>query len=152
VCQGDSGLFVRRFILIVVDTQFMHDNFTTKSSKNKWKSNHHLRQSRNQETEEQYGFTATHGHQHPFLLDAPQEVLTHCTSYLEPQALLGLGRTCKRLREHVQDDNTWRRAFAYHFYGLTPESGLDDSTDGLMMRRTYRTWKKEYMSRFELQK
>ena len=125
----------------------MHDNSFTKSSKkNKWKvNNNHHKQVRN-------NLDIQHGQQDndSRLLDTPQEVLTYCTSFLDPQSLLSLGKTCRRLREHVADDNVWRRAFAYHFFSLSPETGLDDSTHGLMLRRNYKAWKREFISKHGL--
>jgi F-box-like len=126
----------------------MHNNSLTKPPKHKRKSNQrHLRTTSTGETDE-----AQHGYRKAYLLDAPQEVLTYCTSFLEPQSLLLLSKTCRRLREHIEDDNTWRRAFEYHFYGITPESSLDYSTYGLMLRRTNKTWKNEFILRVNLLK
>src|ERR1700753_3762787 len=126
----------------------MHDNSFTKSPKNKKKLNNYHQKQVKTNVDTQYG----HQDNDSRLLDTPQEVLTHCTSFLDPQSLLSLGKACRKLREHISDDNTWRRAFAYYFFGLSPAASLDDSTNGLMLRRTYKTWKREFLSRFNLLK
>lgn len=83
------------------------------------------------------------------LLSIPSESLTHVTSFLDPPDLLSLARTCKSLHAHVADDNTWRRAYVYQYFGVTPESDLrDDET--LMLRREESSWKREFVLRYNL--
>lgn len=93
------------------------------------------------------------------LLDLPTESLTHITSYLDPASLFVLGGLNRRLHQHVEDDNTWRRAYAYHFLGISPEGDIQDggSPDGtprraLMLRREETSWKREFVFRWNLRR
>jgi len=85
--------------------------------------------------------------QHGSLLDLPHESLTHITSYLPLPSLLALARTCSRLCEHVDDDNTWHRAFLTQFFGITPEHELEKEHT-LLLRRTEHTWRREFILRY----
>lgn len=86
------------------------------------------------------------------LLSIPSESLTHITSFLEPPELLALAQTCNQLHAHVADDNTWRRAYAYQYLGIAPESDLrnDASNKALMLRREEGSWRKEFILRYNL--
>lgn len=86
-----------------------------------------------------------HQHGSPSLLDIPRESLTHITSYLPPPSLLALSRTCRYLCEHVDDDNTWLRAFLTQFLGISPEHEHECI---LLLRRTEYTWRKEFIVRY----
>ncbi|THH28723.1 hypothetical protein EUX98_g5461 [Antrodiella citrinella] len=87
------------------------------------------------------------------LLGIPSESLTHITSFLSPPSLLSLSRTNKQLHDHIDDDNTWRRAYFCQFLGISPEDDLlSRGGDGgesrmHMVRRTETTWKREFVSR-----
>lgn len=81
------------------------------------------------------------------LLDLPKESLTHITSYTPLTSLLALARTCRRLCEHIDDDNTWLRAFLTQFLGISPEHALDGQRI-LLLRRTENTWRKEFIHRY----
>jgi hypothetical protein len=85
------------------------------------------------------------------LLDLPTESLTHITSFLDPQSLLILSRVCKQLHNHVEDDNTWHRAFVYQFFGISPESNVY-YLNCLLLRRSEFTWKNEFIVRYKLTK
>ena len=104
-----------------------------------------------------------HGHhRHPIntasardvLLSIPAESLTHITSFLQPPDLFALGQTCKPLHAHVTDDNTWRRAFVYQYFGISPEADLRDDIGNktLMLRRADQSWKKEFVLRYNLRR
>ncbi|KIJ41026.1 hypothetical protein M422DRAFT_255876 [Sphaerobolus stellatus SS14] len=85
-----------------------------------------------------------------FLLSLPSESLTHITTYVDdPRSLIALSRTNHRLSDHVAEDNTWYRAFAFHFWGLGPESEPKYETK-VMLRKTENTWKKEFVKRSEI--
>ncbi|RDB17701.1 F-box/WD repeat-containing protein pof10 [Hypsizygus marmoreus] len=86
------------------------------------------------------------------LLGVPSETLTGITSYLDPPSLLSLARVHGRLNEHVKNDNTWHRAFVCQFFGIAPESEINDSTKSLMLRRSETTWKNEFMLRYRLRR
>lgn len=93
------------------------------------------------------------------LLSLPVESLTHVTSFLGPNSLLSLSATNHRLHDHVEDDNTWRRAFVYQFLGISPEGDIRDSRspDGspgrtLMLRREETSWKREFVLRWNLRR
>ncbi|KAI0819821.1 hypothetical protein BC628DRAFT_1400778 [Trametes gibbosa] len=88
------------------------------------------------------------------LLSIPSESLTHVTSFLGPPDLLALARMCRQLHAHVADDNTWRRAYVYQYFGITPESDLhnDSNTRTLMLRREETSWKKEFILRYNLRR
>ena len=79
------------------------------------------------------------------LLDVPGETLTHITSYLDVPALLNLSRVNSSLHEHL-NDSTWYRALLCQFLGVSPESNLQ-GIQGLVLRRTESTWKKELLYR-----
>ena len=80
------------------------------------------------------------------LLDVPGESLTHITSYLDVPALLNLSRVNSSLHEHLNNDSTWYRALLCQFLGVSPESDLQ-GIQGLVLRRTESTWKKELVYR-----
>ena len=88
------------------------------------------------------------------LLRIPSESLTHITSFLDPASLLALARVNKQLYDHVNEDNTWRRAFVCQFLGISPESDLrDDKARKLsMLRRQETTWKREFVRRYNLRR
>ena len=80
------------------------------------------------------------------LLDVPGESLTHITSYLDVPTLLNLSRVNKSLHEHLNNDSTWYRALLCQFLGVSPESD-PEGAQGLVLRRTESTWKKELVYR-----
>jgi F-box-like len=85
-----------------------------------------------------------------FFLSIPGESLTHITTYVDdPSSLFALSRVNRRLRDHIADDNTWYRVFAFHFLGIGPESDPQEEQE-LVLRRTESTWKKEFVSRFRI--
>ncbi|KAI5991266.1 hypothetical protein EDD15DRAFT_1124915 [Pisolithus albus] len=81
------------------------------------------------------------------LLELPVESLTHVTSYLAPPYLVALGRTCRRLHDHVKDDNTWYRAFLTQVVGIHPECSLSEG-NAFLLRMIERTWREEFVSRY----
>ncbi|KAH9176116.1 hypothetical protein EDB89DRAFT_1846757 [Lactarius sanguifluus] len=81
----------------------------------------------------------------PFLL-LPSETLTHITSFLDLPSLLFFSQTCLKFYEHLSDDNTWHRAFVCQFFGIPPESALNDFRP-LTFRSTGRTWRHEFTRR-----
>ena len=85
----------------------------------------------------------------PKLLTIPSESLTHITSFLEPPSLLALSLTNRFLHDHIDDDNTWRKAFENQVLGASPEDELTHRNNPLF-RRTEATWKKEYAFRYNL--
>ncbi|KAG1853158.1 WD40-repeat-containing domain protein [Suillus subalutaceus] len=85
------------------------------------------------------------------LLDIPAESLTHITSFLSPPSLLALSRTNRRFNEHINDDNTWYRAFINHFLGIGPENDLDNERI-LLLRKSECTWRKEFIMRHNLRR
>ncbi|KAI6020627.1 hypothetical protein EDC04DRAFT_3093059 [Pisolithus marmoratus] len=97
----------------------------------------------------QHGEQHEHSDYHSILFELPVESLTHVTSYLTPLSLVALGRTCKRLRDHVEDDNTWYRAFFTQVVGVHPEHPLDEG-NLFLLRRVERTWREEFVSRYTL--
>lgn len=91
-----------------------------------------------------------HGlHGYPILLNVPVETLTGITSYLNPPSLFSLAQVNRYLNEHVKDDNTWRRAFVQQILGIGPESNLDDEKT-LLLRRSERSWRHEFIARYVL--
>ncbi|KAF9502082.1 hypothetical protein BDN71DRAFT_1437521 [Pleurotus eryngii] len=86
------------------------------------------------------------------LLDVPEESLLHITSYLEPPALLALGRVCKILSQHVKLDSTWLRAFATQCLAISPESDLKlIEKKSLMLRRSpQQPWRDLFIARYKL--
>jgi hypothetical protein len=91
-----------------------------------------------------------HGHS-SILLAFPSESLTHITCFLNPPSLLALGRTNRYLNNHVNDDNTWHRAFVCQFLGIGPEGDLRN-TKTLMLRRCENSWSKEFIVRYNLRR
>ena len=83
------------------------------------------------------------------LLNLPQESLTHITSYLPLPSLFSLASTCRRLCEHLDDDNTWLRAFLTQFLGISPEHELDNHHI-LLLRRTEQSWRKEFIHHYTI--
>ena len=83
------------------------------------------------------------------LLALPAESLTHITSFLDPWSLLGLSCVAKRFNEHVKDDNTWLRAFAYQYLGVGPESDLREAMC-VTLRKSEPTWKREFILRYNI--
>ena len=103
----------------------------------------------------QYGIASQTGESN--LLGLPAESLTHITSFLPPTALLLLGRSNKQLHNHVEDDNTWRRAYLCQFLGISPEDDLHDGGElkanrALMIRRMETSWKREFVARWNLRR
>jgi F-box-like len=88
----------------------------------------------------QYGQHSSH------LLLLPSESLTHITSFLDPKSLISLQRTSRKLYQHVQDDNTWRRAFLCQFLGVSPENDVNQ-VKALTFRLTEKTWRREFLRR-----
>ena len=106
-----------------------------------------------------YRLTAVRGDARSLLLGLPTESLTHITSYLDPSSLFVLSTANRRLHEHIEDDNTWRRAYAYQFLGISPEGDIRDVgspsgaiSRGLMLRREETTWKREFVLRWNLRR
>jgi hypothetical protein len=89
----------------------------------------------------------TYSQHGPILLRFPTELLSNCTSFLEPQALFVLGLCNRQLFEHVSNDNTWHGAFTSYFYGIGPNDSAPLPSGTLMLRRTEPTWKREYIRR-----
>ncbi|KZT67887.1 hypothetical protein DAEQUDRAFT_375983 [Daedalea quercina L-15889] len=102
----------------------------------------------------QHGKTHSLSHGESILLRFPSESLTHITSFLDPDTLLSLSGTNRQLHAHVKDDNTWRRAYVYHFLGISPESDLRDNGErkSLMLRREESTWRREFLLRYNLRR
>ena len=86
------------------------------------------------------------------LLDVPSETLTGITSYLDPPSLLSLGTVNGHLHKHVNNDNTWHRAFVCQFLGIGPESNVHDNAKCLMLRRSEDSWKGELIVRYNLRR
>lgn len=86
------------------------------------------------------------------LLDVPGESLLHITSYLEPPALLALGRVCKILSQHVKLDSTWLRAFSTQCLAISPESDLElIEKKALMLRKSHlQSWRDLFIARYKL--
>jgi len=84
------------------------------------------------------------------LLTIPEEVLAQITSHLDPPSLQTLALVNKHLYEHVKDDGTWHRALVQQFLGIDLESELNDSHRRLLLRREARTWRREFIARFNL--
>lgn len=85
------------------------------------------------------------------LLAIPSESLTHVTAFLDPTSLFAVARTCKLLHEHVNDDDTWHKAFNCQFLGERPDLEEDPSYEqGLLLRRTEESWKREFVYRWNL--
>jgi len=97
----------------------------------------------NLSTKPQYGI------QHD-LLTIPQEVLSRITSYLDPLSLQTLFFVNKHFYEHVKDDGTWYHAFVQQFLGLDFENELYESHRRLLLRREAKTWRQEFITRFNL--
>lgn len=84
-----------------------------------------------------------------FFLSLPEESLTHITTYVDdPPSLFALSRVNRRLRDHIADDNTWYRVFAFRFLGIGPEFDPQEE-HRLLLRRTESTWKREFVQRFK---
>ena len=88
---------------------------------------------------------AHHGH----ILSLPSESLTQITAWLDPKSLLAFGRVNRQLRDHVADDHTWGIAFKARFLKLSPEV-VPSQTDLLLLRRSETSWRKEFLSRWNL--
>ncbi|TFK37552.1 hypothetical protein BDQ12DRAFT_684853 [Crucibulum laeve] len=96
-------------------------------------------------------------HQNPstrssFILAMPAETLTGITAYLDPPSLKALSEVNRLFYQHVKDDNTWHRAFVYQFLGIGPESELRDDVKSLMLRRSERSWRNEFVVRYNLRR
>lgn len=85
----------------------------------------------------------------PILLELPPESLTHVTANLDPPDLLALAQTSKYLNGHINDENTWYRAFLYQFLGVFPEDALDEGAI-VILRRSESSWRKEFMARYRV--
>jgi hypothetical protein len=94
---------------------------------------------------------AQHGQHTPPLLRLPSESLTNITSFLDPVSLFSLAQTSRKLYEHVNDDNTWRRAFVCQFLGVSPEDALNE-TRPLTFRSTQKTWRHEFVRRHAIKR
>jgi len=84
------------------------------------------------------------------LLTIPQEVLSRITSYLDPPSLQTLSLINKHFYGHVKDDNTWYHAFVQQFLGIDFENELYESHRRLLLRREAKTWRQEFITRFNL--
>ncbi|THH04240.1 hypothetical protein EW145_g5671 [Phellinidium pouzarii] len=87
------------------------------------------------------------------LLTIPSESLTHVTSFLDSASLFALGKTSKPLYEHVNDDNTWHRAFSCQFLSDGSDSNTTEASGlskPILLRRTEESWKKEFVLRCNL--
>ncbi|KAJ4484231.1 hypothetical protein C8J55DRAFT_38610 [Lentinula edodes] len=87
--------------------------------------------------------------QHGLLCSIPAETLAHITAYLDPPSLFALSQVNRALYGHIGEDHTWHRAFLLHFLGILPESNIH-SKKALVLRRIESSWRKEYVSRFNL--
>ncbi|KAH8835130.1 hypothetical protein DL96DRAFT_1572926 [Flagelloscypha sp. PMI_526] len=76
----------------------------------------------------------------------PREGVSRVTCYLDPPTLLCLGRVSKGLRDHVRDEDTWRRAFGVWYFGLSPESEFVESS---LFKRMCGSWRKEFVKRWD---
>ena len=94
---------------------------------------------------------AQHGQHTPPLLRLPSESLTNITSFLDPESLFSLAQTSRELYEHVNDDNTWCRAFVCQFLGVSPEDALNE-TRPLTFRSTQKTWRHEFVRRHAIKR
>ena len=70
-----------------------------------------------------------------------------------------LARINKRLHEHVEDENTWRRAYVYQFLRISPEGDIYESPSptgvpgkALLLRREETSWKREFVRRWNLKR
>ncbi|EJU00347.1 hypothetical protein DACRYDRAFT_100917 [Dacryopinax primogenitus] len=90
-------------------------------------------------------------HSSAYLLSLPEESFAHVTAYLDPLSLYRLSLTCRRLRDHVEQDTVWHRAFLWTYLSIEPE-GREAHHDKaeLLLRRRENTWKKEYIARWML--
>lgn len=79
----------------------------------------------------------------------PLETLTNVTAWLDPPSLLVLGLVDKYLKRYVDNDNVWQVAFLAHFLDVAPEEGTTDARM-LLLRRVEYSWKREYISRYNL--
>ncbi|KAG6824534.1 hypothetical protein H0H92_006574 [Tricholoma furcatifolium] len=95
---------------------------------------------------------SNHGLPNNRILDAPSEILTAITAYLNPPCLLSLARVHSRLAAHVQNDNTWHRAFVCQFLGISPEGEIRDDVKSLMIRRSESTWRNEFIVHYRLRR
>jgi len=95
------------------------------------------------------GTKSQYGTQHD-LLTIPQEVLSRITSYLDPFSLQTISLVNKHFYEHVKDDNTWYHAFVQQFLGIDFENELYESHRRLLLRREAKTWRQEFITRFNL--
>ncbi|KAG5637445.1 hypothetical protein H0H81_004554 [Sphagnurus paluster] len=86
------------------------------------------------------------------LLDVPSETLTGITSYLDPPSLIALAQVHRRLNWHVKDDITWRRAFLCQILNIGPEGDIHNDTKSLMLRRSEKTWRNEFIVRHEMRR
>lgn len=84
------------------------------------------------------------------LLALPVESLTHITCFLDPPSLCTLAKINKHLNAHVENDNTWHRAFVYQFFGIAPEG--DYNAKMLLLRRSESSWRKEFVVRYNLRR
>ena len=85
------------------------------------------------------------------LLALPIESLTHVTCFLDPPSLCALAKINKHLNAHVENDNTWHRAFVYQFLGIAPEVDLYNA-NMLLLRRGESSWRKEFVVRYSLRR
>ena len=86
------------------------------------------------------------------LLSTPSETLTGITSYLDPPSLFCLARVNTTLSHHVKDDNTWRRAFATYYLGMGPHDDWYDGAKVILLRRSKKSWRDEFIARFKLER
>lgn len=98
----------------------------------------------------QYGIQH-HVIRRPILVDVPVETLTAITAHLDPLSLLAVAQVNGYLNKHIKDDNTWRRALICQFLGIGPEADLDDK-DILLFRRTEKTYRNEFITRYKLRR
>ena len=111
---------------------------------------HYLQSTQGDNTTENQRQHGTNSNCH--LLGIPSETLTGITSYLDPLSLYSLARANTILYRHVEEDNTWRRAFASRYLGIGPENDLYHNTKIILLRRSERTWKNEFIARFKLER
>ncbi|KXN90416.1 F-box/WD repeat-containing protein pof10 [Leucoagaricus sp. SymC.cos] len=97
-------------------------------------------------TETQYGTQ----HDQLRILDIPAEILAGITSHLDPPTLQNLSLVNKRFHEHIKDDSIWHRAFVQQFLGISFQGELHDCHKRLLLRREAKTWRQEFITRFNL--
>jgi hypothetical protein len=79
----------------------------------------------------------------------PYETLCHITSYLDPGSLLQLSDVDKYFKEYTSHDVVWKLALFANVLDIRPEYETK-STRAFLLRRIEKTWKQEYIKRYEI--